>query len=71
MEEVDLSPLQGSFGAVGGIRGAGLHALHMANMLDLVNGAIAVVLTAGSDSREQGGDGAHDAEQLEHDDGLG
>lgn len=54
MEEVDLAPFKGSLGHGRGSGSSRLHALHMANIFDIVGRAVAaVVATTSSDCRRE------------------
>lgn len=54
MQEVDLTPFERSLGHGGRSRSSRLHALHMANIFDVVGRAVAAVAaTAGSDCRRE------------------
>lgn len=66
MKEVNLSPFKGSLGAVGSTGGAGLDSLHVANVLDHVNRAVAAIIltTAGKSGGNQGKSAAKDSERL-------
>lgn len=58
MDEVELAPFQGAAGrAVRRVVGIGLHALHVADMFDAVDGAEAAVTgpSAASEERGEGG----------------
>jgi len=46
MKEIDLAPFEGPLRTVRGVHRARLHALHVADMMDWVNGAVAVVIAA-------------------------
>lgn len=54
MEEVDLTPFERSLGHGGRSRSSRLHALHMANIFDVVGRAVAaIVATTSSDCRRE------------------
>ena len=62
MEEVDLAPFQRSLGTVGSVGSARLNALDVANVLDLVGRAVAVIIATGNDGGNQGSKPGEEAE---------
>jgi hypothetical protein len=62
VQEIDLPPFKRRLGPVGCVWRAGLHALDVTNMLDLVHGSVAIVLAAGNCAREEGSKAGYESE---------
>lgn len=68
VEEIDLAPFKGCLWSVCGIGSAGLHALDVTNVLDLVNRPVAIIVATSQCAREDSSNAADEPERPQHDD---